>query len=69
MNNDTLYVIYESHTRTVRELQRSIVNRWYNTQYLATRFWFIIFSVTACFLKNFCYLPSFFLQNSPLHVT
>ena len=48
MNNDPLYVIYESHTRTVRELQRSIVNRWYNTQYLATSFWFI-FSVTVFF--------------------
>ena len=46
MNNDPLDVIYESHTRTVRELQRSIVNRWYNTQYLATSFWFI-FSVTV----------------------
>ena len=43
MNNEPLYVIYESHTRTFRELQRSIVHRWYNTQYLATSFWFIFF--------------------------
>ena len=62
MNNDPLYVIYESHTRTVRELQRSIVNRWYNTQYLATSFWFIFFCNSFFFIN-------FFLQNSPVHVT